>query len=72
MVPIYNAINYTGNRYLLCKAVMKRARQINFIGDDELEEYSGKITSLSLKQILEGDVKYLLQKEEKYQVQPKP
>ena len=69
MVPIYNIIDYTKNRYLLCRALMKRARQINFIGDDELDEYSGKITSLSLKQILGEDIKFLLQKEEKYQEQ---
>jgi hypothetical protein len=37
---------------------MQRARQINFIGDDELEEYEGKIVSLSLKQVLRGDLKY--------------
>ena len=67
MVPLYEVIDYTRNRYLLSKAVMKRARQINYIGDDELEDYSGKITSLALKQMLNEEVKYILQKEEKYQ-----
>jgi DNA-directed RNA polymerase subunit K/omega len=65
MVPVYEIINYSGNRYLLTKAIMKRARQINFIGDEELESYNGKIASLSLKQILNEEVKYTLMEEEK-------
>ncbi len=64
MIPIYKIIDYTENRYILSKAVMKRARQINFIGDEELEDYSGKIVSLSLKQVLQGDINYELSQEE--------
>jgi DNA-directed RNA polymerase subunit K/omega len=63
MVPIYKIIDFNGNRYLISRAVMKRARQINFIGDEELETFDGKIASLSLKQILNDEVKYILQKE---------
>ena len=63
MVPVYKIIDFNRNRYLLARAVMKRARQINFIGDDELEDFNGKIASLSLKQILNNEVKYILQKE---------
>jgi DNA-directed RNA polymerase subunit K/omega len=65
MVPVYDIINYSGNRYLLTKAIMKRARQINFVGDEELESYNGKIASLSLKQILSEEVKYTLLEDEK-------
>ena len=64
MLPVYKIIDYTDNRYLLSKAVMKRARQINFIGDDELEGYDGKIVSLSMRQILNGTMNYYLAKEE--------
>ena len=65
-MPIYQIINYTDNRYILSKAIMKRARQINFIGDDELEKFSGKIVSLSLKQMLDKELNYyLVQEEEK-------
>lgn len=64
MLPVYNIIDYTGNRYLLSKAVMKRARQINFIGDDELEGYDGKIVSLSMKQILQSSINYYITGEE--------
>jgi len=63
MIPVYKIIDFTGNRYLISRAVMKRARQINFIGDEKLEEFSGKIASLALKQIMNNEVKYLLQKE---------
>jgi DNA-directed RNA polymerase subunit K/omega len=63
MVPIYKIIDFNGTRYLISRAVMKRARQINFIGDEELETFDGKIASLSLKQILNDEVKYILQKE---------
>jgi DNA-directed RNA polymerase subunit K/omega len=64
VLPIYKIINYTDNRYILSKAIMKRARQINFIGDDELEEFGGKIVSLSLKQMLDKELNYYLVKEE--------
>ena len=59
MFPTYDVIDYDGNRYLLAKAVMKRARQVNFVGDEELDEFNNKIVSLAMKQILDGDIKYL-------------
>jgi DNA-directed RNA polymerase subunit K/omega len=59
MFPTYNVIDYDGNRYMLAKAVMKRARQVNFVGDEELDEFNNKIVSLAMKQILDGDIKYL-------------
>jgi len=59
MLPIYNVIDYDDNRYLLAKAVMKRARQVNFVGDEELDEHSGKIVSLAMEQILNKKIKYL-------------
>lgn len=58
MLPVYNIIDFAGNRYLLARAVMKRARQINFLGDEELEAYQGKIVSLALKQVLGGELHY--------------
>jgi len=64
MLPVYEIIDYTGNRYLLSKAVMKRGRQINFVGDDELEGYDGKIVSLAMRQVLRNDINYYLQEEE--------
>ena len=59
MMPMYKVIDYSGNRYLLCKAVMKRARQINFLGDDNLEAHKGKIVSLSLQQVFDKEIKFL-------------
>ena len=64
MLPVYNIIDYTSNRYLLSRAVMKRARQINFLGDNELGEYDGKIVSLALKQVLQNEIKYIHLKED--------
>jgi len=64
MLPIYEIVDFNENRYLLSKAVMKRARQINFLGDEELDKYNGKVVSLALKQVLRGDVKYYLHGEE--------
>ena len=58
MLPIYEIIDYSDNRYLLCKAVMKRARQINFLGDDNLEVHKGKIVSLSLHHVFDKEVKF--------------
>ena len=58
MLPIYEIIDYSDNRYLLSKAVMKRARQINFLGDDSLEVHKGKIVSLSLHQVFDKEVKF--------------
>jgi DNA-directed RNA polymerase subunit K/omega len=59
MLPIYEMINYPKNRYLICKAIMKRARQVNFVGDEKLEEYNGKIVSLTMRQVLDSEIKYL-------------
>jgi DNA-directed RNA polymerase subunit K/omega len=65
MLPIYQIIDFDENRYLLARAVMKRAREINFIGDEGLEQESGKIASLALNQILLDEIKYILPREEK-------
>ncbi len=65
MIPVYEIINYSGNRYLLTRAIMKRAREINFVGDEDLENYNGKIASLSLRQILNNEIKYTLMEDEK-------
>ena len=64
MIPVYEIINYSGNRYLLTRAIMKRAREINFVGDKDLENYNGKIASLSLRQILNAEIKYTLMEDE--------
>jgi DNA-directed RNA polymerase subunit K/omega len=67
MLPIYEIIDFDENRYLLARAVMKRAREINFIGDEGLEKESGKIASLAMRQILLHEIKYLLLKEDQPQ-----
>lgn len=64
MLPVYEIVDFTGNRYLLAKAVMIRARQINFMGDEELEKFNGKIASLALKQVLYNEIKYYIPESE--------
>jgi len=64
MLPVYDIINYEGNRYILAKAAMKRARQINFAGDDELEDFNGKIVSLAIKQVFNKEINYCFPKQE--------
>jgi len=63
MLPVYEIIDYRENRYILAIASIKRARQINFSGDEKLEEFNGKIASLSLKQILNKEINFFLPKE---------
>jgi DNA-directed RNA polymerase subunit K/omega len=58
MLPVYEIVDFGENRYFLCRAIMQRARQINFIGDEDLEGYGGKIVSLALKQVLHGELRY--------------
>jgi DNA-directed RNA polymerase subunit K/omega len=65
LTTIYEVIDYTGNRYLIAKAAMKRARQINFIGDEGLQKFNGKIVTLALKQVMDEEIKFMLSREEK-------
>ena len=46
-------------KYKSREAVMKRGRQINFLGDDNLEAHKGKIVSLSLQQVFNEEIKFL-------------
>ncbi len=48
------------NVYELTCAAIKRAKQIAITGDEELEDKSNKITSISLDQVLTGKTKYKL------------
>ena len=48
------------NVYELTCAAIKRAKQIAITGDEELEDKSNKITSISLDQVLTGKIKYKL------------
>lgn len=64
MLPVYKIVDYSENRYLLARAVMKRARQINFLGDEELDAFEGKIVSLALNQVLSGNLHYNYVKKE--------
>ena len=44
--------------YKLTAAMIKRADQINFTGDEELEDANGKVVSLAIKQVLSKKIEY--------------
>lgn len=60
-IPLEKIINFTGNRYELTNAVIKRAEQLAKIGDPDLEEFGYKVVSAADDQILSGKVLYRLQ-----------
>jgi DNA-directed RNA polymerase subunit K/omega len=60
-ISLEKIMNFSGNRYELTNAVIKRAKQISQIGDPELEEYGFKLVSLANDQILSEKVLYRLQ-----------
>jgi DNA-directed RNA polymerase subunit omega len=62
IVPLDDLIDFTGNRFELTCATIKRAIQINLTGDDELKENNGKVVPTALQQVLLGKVKYKVEK----------
>ncbi len=60
-VPLDLLIKNQGNMYKLTCATIKRAVQINMAGDEELENYGGKVVSLALNQILSKKVDYQIE-----------
>ena len=61
IVPLDELIDFTGNRYELTCAAIKRAIQINLTGDDELKKNKGKIVPTALKQVLTKKVQYKME-----------
>ncbi len=61
IVPLDELIDFTGNRYELTCAAIKRAIQINLTGDEELKKNKGKIVPTSLRQVLTKKVQYKME-----------
>jgi DNA-directed RNA polymerase subunit omega len=61
VLPLDLLISYEDNMYELTCAAIKRAAQINLAGDAELEENSGRVVSLAIKQILKKKIEYRLE-----------
>ncbi len=57
-------INYKGNRYLLAKACIGYAKKVRFLEPDEYQKLERKDALVSLKHVLDEDVKYLLHESE--------
>jgi len=54
-------VNFEGNIYEVTNAVIRRARQITEIGDDDLALHHGKVVSTSLYQIFSKKIEYQLE-----------
>lgn len=63
IIPINELIDYTGNRYELTCAAIKRATQLNLVSSEELKKNNGKIVPTALNQMLLGKVKYKLEED---------
>ncbi len=57
-IPLATLEDNKKNVYELTCAAIKRAKQIAITGDEELEDKSNKITSISLDQVLSQKTKY--------------
>ena len=61
VLPLDLLIGSTDNRYELCAAAMRRAEQLNLMGDEEVERNKGKAVSTAILQILTKKVRYRLE-----------
>lgn len=61
-LPLENLLEYNKNRYELTCAAIKRCIQISLAGDEEFFKSKGKVTAVALKQILDGRIKYQIEK----------
>ena len=61
-IPLATLEDNKKNVYELTCAAIKRAKQIAITGDEELEDKSNKITSISLDQVLTEKTDYKLEK----------
>ncbi|MBN2441676.1 MAG: DNA-directed RNA polymerase subunit omega [Spirochaetales bacterium] len=61
VLPLDLLVTYDANMYELTCAAIKRAAQINLLGDEELEENRGRVVSLAIKQILSRKIEYRLE-----------
>ena len=54
-------VNFDGNIYEVTNAVIRRAKQITEIGDDDLSLHHGKVVSTSIHQIFSKKIEYQLE-----------
>lgn len=54
-------VDFTGNVYEVTNAIVKRAKQITEIGDDDLVRHNGKVVSTAIEQIYTKKVAYHLE-----------
>ncbi|OHD13502.1 MAG: hypothetical protein A2Z96_01545 [Spirochaetes bacterium GWB1_48_6] len=57
-VPLNYIVNFKGNIYEITNAVIKRAKQLTEIGDEDLETHQGKAVSAAIDQVFSTKVAY--------------
>jgi len=60
-INLDKVVNFEGNIYEVTNAVIRRARQITEIGDDDLALHHGKVVSTSITQIFTKKIEYQLE-----------
>lgn len=60
-IALEKIVNFEGNIYEVTNAVIRRARQITEIGDDDLALHHGKVVSTSIQQIFTKKIEYQLE-----------
>ena len=63
IIPLDELVEFSGNRYELTCAAIKRAIQLKLTEDEELKANNGKIVPTAIKQVLTGKVKYKITEE---------
>jgi len=60
-ITLDKIVDFDGNIYEVTNAVIRRARQITEIGDEDLNLHHGKVVSTSLSQIFTKKIEYRLE-----------
>ncbi|NNM66610.1 MAG: DNA-directed RNA polymerase subunit omega [Spirochaetales bacterium] len=60
-ISLEKIVDFNGNIYEVTNAVIRRARQITEIGDEDLEQHGFKVVSTSLEQIFTRKIEYQLE-----------
>lgn len=53
-------VDFNGNTYGITNAIIKRAKQITEIGDEDLLRHNGKVVSTSIEQVYTKKISYHL------------
>lgn len=60
-ISLKHIVNFDGNIYEVTNAVFRRAKQITEIGDEDLNQHSGKVVSTAIEQIFSKKIEYKIE-----------